>query len=131
MSLTTHVFPNIQQLAAQKSVELATDASFVLLIASGTFAFNATSEAYTKVSQFLAGDGTNGAVTEVSTSGTAYTRQALASITLATSGLVTTLGCANPTWAASTITAKYALFYTAGSGGSGVSGNDATSNQIG
>jgi hypothetical protein len=130
LSLTAHVFPNIQQLAATKAVHLDTDASFVLLITTGTFNFVAATEAYTTVAQFLAntGSGGGGAVTE--TTGGSYARQALSSITLATSALVTTMGCANPSWAASTITAKYALFYTCGSGGSGASANDATSNLL-
>ena len=130
MTVSAHVFPNIQQLAATKAVHLDTDASFVLLITTGTFNFVAATEAYTTVAQFLAntGSGGGGAVTE--TSGGSYARQALSSITLATSALVTTMGCANPSWAASTITAKYALFYTCGSGGSGASANDATSNLL-
>jgi hypothetical protein len=130
MTVTAHLFPEAQQALASQAFNLATDSLFVLLVATGTFVFGATPYGYTNVSQFMGGDGTNGALAEVSTSGTAYARQALTSVTLATAGLVTTLGCANPTWAASTITAKYALFFNAGAGGSGVTANDATTNKL-
>ena len=130
MSVSAHIFPELQQETGTKTLQLATDALFVLLIATGTFTFGATPYTYTTVSQFLAGDGSNGAVVEVSTSGTAYTRQALGGVSLTTTGLVTTLTCSNPSWAASTISAKYAVWYAGGAGGSGVSANDATTNKL-
>jgi hypothetical protein len=130
MAVTAHMFPEAQQALASKSFNLSSDALFVLLVATGTFTFGATPYGYTKVSQFMAGDGTDGALVEVSTAGTAYARQALTSVTLATAGLVTTLGCANPTWTAATISAKYALFFDAGSGGTGVTANDASTNLL-
>ena len=130
MSVSAHIFPELQQETGTKTLQLATDALFVLLIATGTFVFGATPYGYTTVSQFLAGDGSNGAVAEVSTSGTAYTRQALGGVSLSTTGLVTTLTCSNPSWAASTISAKYAVWYAGGAGGSGVSANDATTNKL-
>ena len=130
MSVSAHIFPELQQETGTKTLQLATDALFVLLIATGTFTFGATPYTYTTVSQILAGDGSNGAVVEVSTSGTAYTRQALGGVSLTTTGLVTTLTCSNPSWAASTISAKYAVWYAGGAGGSGVSANDATTNKL-
>jgi hypothetical protein len=130
MAVTAHLFPNAQQVMGTKAVQLATDNLYVLLVATGTFNWVASTEAYAKVSEFLAnsGSGGGGAVTEVSTSGTAYARQLLAGVTLTTTGLVTTLTCTSPSWAAATISAKYALFYDGGSGGSGATANDATSN---
>jgi hypothetical protein len=52
-----------------------------------------------------------GVATEAS--GTGYTAggQTLASVTWAASGHVYTLDCADPTWASSTVSAAYALFY--------------------
>lgn len=57
-----------------------------------------------------------GAGTEAS--GTGYTAggQALTGVTLSTTGTVTTLTCANPSWANSTITASFAVFYDAAGG---------------
>jgi hypothetical protein len=132
MTVTAHLFPNAQQEMGTKLVELATDSLFVLLVATGTFNWVAATEAYTTVEDFLtnAGFGGGGAVVEQSTVGTAYARQALTGVTLTTTGLVTTLGCANPTWAAATISALYAVFFDAGAGGSGASANDATSNKL-
>jgi hypothetical protein len=132
MTVTAHLFPSAQQEMGTKLLELATDNLFILLVATGTFNWVASSQAYTTVADFLtnAGLSAGGAVTEVSTSGTAYARQALSGVTLATAGLVTTLGCANPTWAAATITSLYAAFFDAGAGGSGASANDATTNKL-
>jgi hypothetical protein len=132
MAVTAHIFPELQQETGTKTLQLATDALFVLLIATGTFNWVASSQAYTTVADFLtnAGLSAGGAVTEVSTSGTAYTRQALGGVSLTTTGLVTTLTCSNPSWAASTISAKYAVWYAGGAGGSGVSANDATTNKL-
>jgi hypothetical protein len=41
---------------------------------------------------------------------------ALTSVTFTTSAAVSTLTCANPSWAASTITAAYAVFYDSSGG---------------
>ena len=90
------------------------------LIASGTFTWGATPEGYTYVSQFLAGDGTHGALTEVSLSGTNYSRQNLSSVSYSASGEVVTLTAANPSWSSATFTAVYGWLYdsTVGSGDS-------------
>jgi hypothetical protein len=130
MALTPHVWPNVDQASLSKTLNLNNgDNLFVLLISSvSTFTWVASSEAYTTNSQFLtnAGSGAGGALTEVSTSGTGYTRQQLTGVALTTSGLVTTLTCNNPTWPSSTISAKYAMFFDAGTGGNGTSANDGT-----
>lgn len=137
MAVTAHVWPAATLAADTKNFNFTSgqDNLYVLLIASGTFVFTAganTPYAYTTVSQFLAGDGTNGALTEVSTSGTSYTRQQLTGVTITDSAgsLVTTLTCANPTWPSSTISAKYACFFDAGIGGSGTSAGDAATNKL-
>lgn len=118
MTVTCHVFPSLVWQLGAKAVNLTTDSLYVGLIASGTYNFAASSgTAPEHVSTFLAGDGTNGALTEVSTSGTGYARQLLTSVAVSpgsdtyTTGTTYTLTCANPSWAASTISAKYAFFY--------------------
>src|ERR1035441_9487250 len=127
MAVSAHVFPSLSLNALKKTLDVypGNDTLDVLLIATGTYTWGATPETQTHVSDFLAGDGTNGALTEVSTSSTAYTRQALSGVTLADSGLVTTLDCNNPSWAAATFSAKYALFYD-----STVGGTDSTNQMI-
>ncbi len=126
MSVTTHTFPKAQQALASGSLDLATDSLYVLLIATGTFTWGATPETYALVSDFLAGDGTNGALVE--STGTAYARQALTTLVLSSSGEVTKLAVDSPVWAASTISAAYALFYDSGAGADGASDLDATTN---
>jgi hypothetical protein len=111
MAVTAHVFPKLTENMGKKLINLSTDTLDVLLIASGTYTWGATPEGQSFVSDFLGGDGSHGALTEVSTSGTGYTRQALASVSFTSSGLVTTLTCANPSWANATLAANYALFY--------------------
>ena len=127
MAVSAHVFPSFSLNALKKTLDVypGNDALDVLLITSGTYTWGATPETQTHVSEFLLGDGTNGALGEVlTTGGTNYTRQALSGVTLGDSGLVTTLDCNNPSWAAATFSAKYALFYD-----STVGGTDST-NQI-
>jgi hypothetical protein len=111
MAVTAHVFPKITENMGKKNINFSSDALDVLLIASGTYTWGATPETQAFVSDFLGGDGTHGALTEVSTSGTGYARQALGSVSFSSSGLVTTLTCANPSWASATFSAVYALFY--------------------
>lgn len=119
MTVACHVFPSLAWQLGAKAVSLTADSLYVGLVASGTYSFtggaNGTKPVH--VSDFLAGDGTNGALTEVSTSGTAYARQLLTGVTIVpstdvyTTGTTYTLSCANPVWASSTISAKYAFFY--------------------
>lgn len=123
MAVTSHVFPSLSLNGLKKALNASTDTLEVLLIASGTYTWNSTAQAQTHVSDFLAGSG-SGALTEVSTSGTNYARQSLTSVTLADSGLVTTLSCANPSWSSATLSAVYALFFD-----NTVGGTDST-NQI-
>jgi hypothetical protein len=85
-------------------------------LSTGSISRNSTTEAYTNVGQFVS------ATTEVSTSGTGYSRQSLASVTFGINGsnaLQTVLSCANISWSAtSTWSAAYAFFWdeTAGNG---------------
>ena len=111
MAVTAHFFDKFQ-LNHLKSgqANLSSDTLKVALIASGTYAWNSTSQVQEFVSDFLGGSG-SGALTEVSTSGTGYTRQNLTSVTCTQALNVVTLTCANPSWAASTFTANYAVFY--------------------
>jgi hypothetical protein len=125
MAVTAHVYPTLD-LAMGKPVSnhpfFTTDTLQVLLIASGTYTWNATSQGHTTVTNFLAGSG-SGALTEVS--GGNYSRQTLASVTYADSGLVTTLSCANPSWANATFAAVYAAFFN-----NSIGGTDATNQLI-
>lgn len=118
MAVTAHVYPNAVQLLTQKAIDWqgGTVDTIKVLLATGTYAWNATSEAHTTVTQFLAGSGA-GALTE--TSGTGYSRLSLSSVAVATSGLYTSLTAASPIqWTSATFSASYALFYdyTAGGG---------------
>jgi hypothetical protein len=118
MAGTQHVFPEFQQKLGSKVANLTSDTLEVGLIASGTFTWGATPQGYTYVSQYLAGDGTHGALTEVSTSGTGYTRYSLVSPAYTTSGEVSTLTCStNPSWASATFSTVYGFLYDATVGG--------------
>ena len=119
MAAAQHFFPNFQKVLAQnKSAALNTDTLTVGLISAGTYTWGATPQTANYVSDFLAGDGTHGALTEVSTSGTGYTRQNLASVTYTVSGLVNTLSATSPAWSSATFTALYAFLFdtTVGTG---------------
>ena len=113
-----HQFPLFGALIGGKLVNLGTDTLMAGLITSGTFTWGPVPQAYQYVSQFLAGDGTHGALTEVATSGTGYARQALRTVSFITSGETSTLACANIEWNPATFSASYAFFYdaTVGSG---------------
>jgi hypothetical protein len=117
VATTSHVYPSLSLNGLKKTLNASTDTLEVLLIASGTYTWNSTAQGHTHVSDFLAGSG-SGALTEVSTSGTGYTRQTLTSVTLTDSGLVTTLDCANPSWTSATFSAVYAAFFDNSVGGS-------------
>ena len=111
-----HLFPVFGALIGGKLVNLGTDTLMAGLIASGTFTWGPAPQTYEYVSQFLAGDGVNGALTEVSTSGTGYSRLPLTGVTVSTSGAVNTLTCGNIVWPLVTISASYAFFYDASAG---------------
>ena len=97
MAVTAYFQPKFEntQLGSKK-VNLSTDTLQVGLIASGALAARGTSETYQTVADLLANNGS--ALTEVSTSGTGYTRQALTSVSYTESGLIVTLTAANPSW---------------------------------
>lgn len=120
MAVTGHFFPEFQYQMGAKAINLTSDTLTMGLIASGTFTWGATPEGYTYVSSFLGGDGTHGALTEVSTSGTGYTRQAATSVTYSSSGEVVTLTSANFAWSSATFSTVYAFLYdsTVGTGDS-------------
>lgn len=105
MAIVAHAYPQAVQKLATKQLNLSTDSLKVLLLASYTAA-----SSHATMADVLA------AATEAS--GTGYTSggQALSSVSVATSGNLTTLTCANPTWPTSTITAAYAVFYDAQGG---------------
>lgn len=118
MAGVSHWFPVLETLLAAKTINLTTDTLTIGLIASGTFTWGSTPEGYEYVSQFLAGDGTHGALTEVT--GGNYSRQALTSVSFTASGETVTLTAASPTWASATFSTVYAFLYdsTVGSGDS-------------
>ena len=108
MAVTAHVFPTLDLAIGKKTVNFTTDTLQVLLVASGTYTWNATSQGHTTVTNFLGGSGA-GALTEVA--GGNYSRQTLASVSYTDSVLVTTLTCANPSWSNGTFSAVYAAFF--------------------
>lgn len=105
MAVTAHAYPQFQQKLGTKTVNLSTDSLKVMLLSAYTFA-----NTHATITDVL------GAGTEAT--GTAYSAggQALTSVTLSTSGTVTTLTAANPSWAASSISAAFAVFYDAQGG---------------
>jgi len=114
MSSAAHYFPEFELQLGSKAVNLTSDTLNVGLIASGTFTWGSTPEGYQYVSSFLGGDGTHGALTEVS--GGNYSRQALTSVTQTASGEVVTLTAGNPSWANATWTTVYGFLYDASVG---------------
>lgn len=124
MAVTAHVFPTLDLAMGKPSSNhpfFTTDTLQVLLVASGTYTWNSTSQAHVHVTDFLAGSG-SGALTEVTGGG--YSRQTLTSVTYVDSALVTTLSCANPSWSSATFSAVYAAFFD-----NSIGGTDAT-NQL-
>jgi hypothetical protein len=113
MPAAQHAFPEFETQLAAKDINLTSDTLNVGLIASTSpaFTWGATPEGYTFVSSFLGGDGTHGALTEVSGGG--YSRQALTSVTFTSSGENVTLSSANPSWTSATFSTTYAFLYDA------------------
>jgi hypothetical protein len=126
MAVTTHPFPSFTLGALKKTLNASTDTLQVLLVASGTYTWNSTAQAHVTVHDVLVSGSGSGSLTEVSTSGTGYTRQALTSVSVADSGAVTTLTCANPSWSSATFSAVYAVFYD-----NSVGGTDSTNQVVG
>lgn len=117
MAVTAYFQPTFENnYLGAKLANLGTDTLNVGLIASGTLASRATTEGYEFVSQLLANGGS--ALTEVSTTGTGYTRQSLTSVSYTESGLVVTLTAANPSWSSATFSTVYGWLHdeTASSG---------------
>lgn len=118
MAITAHAYPFITQNAASKVINLNnSDTLKVLLISSTSVAYtwNSAAQANQFVNDlFRSGGGSGTALTEVA--GGNYSRQSLTSVSVATSGEVTTLSCANPSWPNATISATYAMFYDNQSG---------------
>jgi hypothetical protein len=102
---------------ANGKVNLVTPTIDVLkvgLIASGTLSSRTNSETYATVSQLLA-NSPGSSLTEVSGGG--YSRQTLTSVTYSTTGLVTTLTSASPTWSSATFSTVYGFLYDYTAGG--------------
>jgi hypothetical protein len=126
MAVTSYVFPSFTDALAAKKINLASDTLQVLLVASGTYTWNSTANSAVTVANFLTANGT---LTEVSTSGTGYSRATLSSVSVGdtfstphnyTSLIVGT----NPSWSSATFSASSALFYD-----NTVGGTDST-NQV-
>lgn len=113
MAVTAHVFPNFHQLLATKQLSYASSPATlkVGLVATGTDPNTGGAagwDGYKFVADFL----TNGTYPQTESVGTGYSRQALTSVSVATSGLYTTLVVGtNPSWTTSTISAVRAFFY--------------------
>lgn len=105
MALTAKVFPEFQQNALSKGSNLSSDSLKVALFSAYTYSASHATMTAVKA-----------AGTEATGAGYTAGGQALTSVTLGTSGNVTTLGASNPAWASSTITASFAVFYDAAGG---------------
>lgn len=105
MTLAAHLFPEFNQKALTKAVNLSSDSLKVTLFSAYTFA-----NSHATMTDVY------GAGTE--TSGTGFTAggQALTSVSLSTTGLVTTLTAANPSWSSATFSAAFAIFFDAQGG---------------
>lgn len=110
MTATPYFQPLFEQNhLGKKLVNLSTDTLTVGLIATAGLAARSVSQNYEFVSQLLANNGS--ALTEVSTSGTGYTRKNLSSVTYTQSGLLVTLNSAGPSWSGTSFTAAYAWLH--------------------
>ena len=117
MAVTAYFQPKFEQNhLGKKLVNLSSDTLTFGLIGTSGLAARGTSEGYEYVSDLLANNGS--ALTEVSTSGTGYSRQSASSVTWTVSALVVTLSSANPAWSSATFTTYYAWLHdeTASSG---------------
>lgn len=106
MATTTYCQPYFTQaFMGLKNANLSTDTVNAGLIATSGLAARGVTQGYEYVSQLLANNGS--ALTEVSTSGTGYTRQALTSVSWTLSALVVTYTAANPAWTSATFSTYY------------------------
>lgn len=106
MAVTAHTYPQtLLRAINSKTIDLDTDSLKVMLFTAYTYANTHATMTTVKA-----------AGTE--TSGTGYTAGgvALTSVTASTSGFVTTLTCANPSWTTATFSAAHAVFYDAAGG---------------
>jgi hypothetical protein len=106
LTATAYFQPKFEQAhLGKKLANLSTDTLTAGLIATSGLAARSVTQNYEFVSDLLANNGS--ALTEVSTSGTGYTRQNLSSVTYTQSGLLVTIGAASPSWAALGFTTFY------------------------
>jgi len=115
MAVTAHLFPSWTAACLKKQANVTTDTLQVLLVGAGTYTWNGTSEAAVTVSDFLAGSG-GGALTEVSTTSTGYSRKTLATVGVSSTvsgsvGYTSITVSTNPAWTSASFTASYALFF--------------------
>jgi hypothetical protein len=117
MTAAAYFQPKFEQNhVGKKLVNFSSDTFNCGLIASGTLASRSVTEGYEFVSDLLTNGGS--ALVEVSTGGTGYSRQGLASVSYTVSALVVTITAANPSWSSATFTTNYAWVHdeTASSG---------------
>lgn len=100
MAVSAHLFPKFQENALRQHVNIASDSLRAMLLSAYTYA-----DTHSTMADVL------GAGTEAV--GTAYVAggQLLTGVTLSSAAKVTTITCTSPSWANSTITAAFAVFY--------------------
>ena len=107
MAVTAYFYSKAPLNAFKKLVNDLSSGSTVVKCAlfTSSFTFNQETELYTSLAN------------EVSSSGTGYTTGGvtLTSLSLTESSKVTTFTAASPSWSSSTISARYAVIYEAGS----------------
>lgn len=103
MAVTSHTYTMLAKSLVDKLADLDSDSLKVMLLSAYTV--GSTQDTAQFVSDVLA------VATEAS--GTGYTAggQALTGVTFTKSGHVYTLDCNDPSWATSTVTAAFALFF--------------------
>lgn len=117
MAQAAHIYPNFTQqmgLGAGSTTPIRLSSGTQdtlkvgLAVGAGAYVWNGTTQAHTTVANFLA----TGGISEVSYAGaTPASRVTLTGVTYTETGLISTLTCANPSWANGTFTADYAFFY--------------------
>lgn len=121
MAVTAHVYPSFTLALATKTQNAGAsgDVIKVSLIASTSplYTWGTTPESQTTFTNWLTGDGTHGAMTEVSGGGYAALSLTAASQAIADSGLFTSLTYSGTiAWSSVTFTTTYAVFYFSVSG---------------
>lgn len=116
MAVTAHVYPSFQLALADKTQNAGAsgDVIKVSLIASTSpvYTWGATPESQTTYTNWLTGDGTHGAMTEVSGGSYAVLSLTAANQAISDSGLFTSLTYSSAiAWSAVTFTTTYAVFY--------------------